>query len=244
MQLLMRNPLVGIVTLAALLYATGAMGATVTESFDGFPAGKVIAGDLPGGGTASGTDLANVTVSVVNAGGGPNSAIIFDSNNPTGGDPDLGTPNQTCGGPGVGSGGEQGQPYENCVAYNNLLIVAEDIVDTGGDGFVDDPDDEVGGGAITFTFDAPVIPLDIVILDIDAAETADVEVSNNVMSVVVSATSAGNNSAQTIDLSGKGAITELEVEFSGSGAIAELRYETVSTATEETSWGGVKELFR
>src|SRR5690606_20145931 len=29
-----------------------------------------------------------------------NAAMIFDTNNPTGGDPDLGTPNETFGGPG------------------------------------------------------------------------------------------------------------------------------------------------
>ncbi|MEE8525840.1 MAG: hypothetical protein V3T72_18040 [Thermoanaerobaculia bacterium] len=42
-------------------------------------------------------------------------AMIFDTANPTGGDDDLGTPNQDFGGPGVGSGGGLGEIGANAV---------------------------------------------------------------------------------------------------------------------------------
>ena len=66
----------------------------------------------------------------------PNVCISFDSGNPTGGDRDLGTPNQAFGGPGVGSGGEPGMPGENNTALHNVLIIAEDVGDANQDGLV------------------------------------------------------------------------------------------------------------
>ncbi len=73
--------------------------------------------------------------------------MIFDSANPTGGDVDLGSPNETCAppGPGIGTEGEVGQPGENCFPQRNLLIISED-----GDG--SDPDDAADGGTIVFSF--------------------------------------------------------------------------------------------
>ncbi len=65
----------------------------------------------------------------------PNETIIFNSNNPTGGDSDLGPPWSTGN---VGADSDLG----------NILIIAEDSIDTDGDGLVDDPDDEAKGGVI------------------------------------------------------------------------------------------------
>lgn len=70
-----------------------------------------------------------------NHGSHPNKAIIFNSNNPTGGDSDLGSPWSTGN---VGADSDLG----------NILIIAEDSIDTDGDGLVDDPDDEAKGGVI------------------------------------------------------------------------------------------------
>ena len=70
--------------------------------------------------------------------GHPNQAIIFDSFNPTGGDNDLGGP--------IGV-------METChmdIELGNLLIIAEDAVDSNSDGLVDDPDDEAKGGIYIF----------------------------------------------------------------------------------------------
>jgi hypothetical protein len=81
----------------------------------------------------------NIHISAVNdKPGHPNQAIIFDSFNPTGGDNDLGGPNW-----GVGN-----LPMD--IELGNLLIIAEDAVDSNSDGLVDDPDDEAKGGIIFF----------------------------------------------------------------------------------------------
>ena len=76
--------------------------------------------------------------------------IAFDSSNPTGGDWDLGTPNQAYGGPGVGSGGAS-----NTLPLGNLLISAENFVDANGDGLIDVPDDDASGAWFEYFFDAP-----------------------------------------------------------------------------------------
>ena len=94
---------------------------------------------------------------------------LFDTANPrcegdTGGDPDLGAPNQKCtpSGPGRGIGGNPGKPGENCDPLGNVLIIQEPDSDH------TCPDDSRDGGMIVFDF---VEPAEIVyamgFLDID-----------------------------------------------------------------------------
>jgi len=214
----------------------------ITQTFAGPPAGTVAAGDKPGGGTAPGTLFPDFTLKVVNN-NGPQSLLIFDSSNPTGGDPDLGSPNETCaGGPGVGVGGEVGQPGENCVAQGNLLIIAEDLIDVGGDMLVDEPDDDVDGGLIIFEWDSPTVVQSITIMDIDS-ESAAITVSNDTLVVTVTATALGNNSAQVIDLTGEPATNCLAVRLSSSGAVAQITYD-VAVPTRKETWGRIKNVYR
>lgn len=115
-----------------------------------------------------------VTISATAKSGGytpSNAARIFDSSNPGGsdGDIDLGTPNNSCGGPGVGTGGAKGSAYENCVPLGNVLIIQESNKAT--------PDDNYGGGWITFDFVSPAHIDKIVILDSDGCEPVDLTVS-------------------------------------------------------------------
>ena len=215
----------------------------LVEDFSGPVAGTVIAGELPDGGTAAGNGFLHITVSGSNSGGGPQSIIVFDSSNPTGGDFDLGTANETCGGPGIGSGGESGQPGENCVARGNLLIVAEDIGDSDDDGIVDDPDDEAGGGTIRFDFDIVVDLEHLVIIDIDA-ETVDFSMNGPDGFVGAgSGSDAGNNSCQVIDLSEFRGVLSLEIVFSSSGGVAELAYHESEVSVEDLNWGEIKTLY-
>jgi hypothetical protein len=88
-------------------------------------------------------------------------ARIYDTSNPDGADPDLGSPNEDCGGPGKGSGGGLNSPYSNCVALGNVLIIQSSNKD--------DPDDSSGGGSITFEFDGIAFVEVIAILDIDVS---------------------------------------------------------------------------
>ena len=73
------------------------------------------------------------------------SPMIFDTSNPTGGDVDLGTPNEDFGGPGVGVDGKLGASLENSKALGNVLIISEDENSAA-------PDDSKFGGTFFFTF--------------------------------------------------------------------------------------------
>ncbi len=227
--------------LAALGMLISATVQANVENFNGLAAGTVVAGLMPDGGTAPGTVFPNMTLSVVNNGGGPSSLIVFDSAGPTGGDVDLGTPNEDFGGPGIGVGGRAGQPGQNDRALGKLLVIAEDITDAlPADGIVDDPDDEAGGGVITFDFDFPVIVHRVVLVDIDVeAVHFSLENGGSLIGTAMS-NDKGDNSLQTLDLSGFGALTRLRLDFSGSGAIGELEYFQAPVPVESTTWGRIK----
>jgi hypothetical protein len=77
------------------------------------------------------------------------SLSIFDTSNITGQgpefDPDLGSPNRACGGPGVGAGGLPGAAFPNCEPQGNALIIQNPNV-------TDRPDDSGFGGCIVIDF--------------------------------------------------------------------------------------------
>lgn len=231
------------------LAATAALGllalpaSAAEEGFELFPAGQVVAGQLPGGGTAADGLFGDFNLVVSNLGGGPSSAVVFDSSAPTGGDLDLGTPNESAGGPGVGAGGESG-PGANREALGKILVIAEDIVDAGGDGLVDDPDDENGGGYVEFHFHEPVVVFDLILVDIDADEGATIELSEDDLDRgTVEASRYGNNSVEHVDLSQNGPVTRLVVRIASSGAIGGLEYFPASVPTESNSFGKLKASF-
>lgn len=93
----------------------------VNLGFDGFMAGDIL------------TDLEGLTISAT---GGSGDAMVFDSENPTGGDFDLET---------------------QVTMQGNILIVSED-------GDSSDPDDAIDG-AITIDFDNPAEVLDLKVID-------------------------------------------------------------------------------
>ena len=134
------------------------------------------------------------TASVSNTGGGPDLALIFDSMSPTGGDDDLESPFTNV-----------DDPFD-MMSFGNVLIISED-------GDVNDPDDEAGGGSITFTFDNAINLSSIALLDGEE----DISVS----------TSAGFNQSgfggpdNTFDIAeiNQSGIVSFTVTFGGSGAI-------------------------
>jgi hypothetical protein len=235
----------GLIACAALVLSAGDAFAFL-QDFEGPAAGTVIAGQQPGGGSAPGTFFAGLTLGVTNTGGGPHTLIIFDSAAPTGGDPDLGTPNVDFGGPGIGSGGSSGEPGENAEALGNLLIVAENIQDTApADGIVDNPDDEAGGGVIRFHFASPVLAGRIVLVDADEGEETLVRLYNGVDLVgEAEALPLGDNSVQEITSPEPVLCTDAEIITDGSIGVAEIEYSMPPTSTEQKSWGAVKSIFR
>jgi len=165
-----------------------------------------------------------VTISADNN-NGPDLAIIFDSSNPTGDDPDLGTPNKDFGGPGEGNGGKKNTPGENSTSLGNLLIIAENSGGSSSDGTVNNPDDEADGGVIIFTFDEPVTVNNMKIIDLENGEND-----------IIRCFDAGGNLLSTININGQGDnsvitqgvneenVSRMEVEFQSSGALDELSF--------------------
>ena len=87
------------------------------------------------------------------------------------------------------------------------------------------------------------MPISVQLLDIDH-ESASVEVQGDAAMVTVNATDLGNNSVQTLDLTGLGSLDKLVVTFSSSGAIGAVEYEPAPTSVEPTTWGKVKAQWR
>ncbi len=177
----------------------------LTIDFAQFSAGQVIDDELAAMGIHVTTDNASTP------------AMIFDSSDPTGGDFDLGTPNQTFGGPGIGAGGEAGQAGENAIGLGNLLILSED----GNDG--SDPDDNASGGEFIFTFDDPVLIESVSLVDIDEQTNCTLEAFDADGGLIggAAAQTLGNNSVQKLVL-GTNGVSTLKVKLTGSGAISSL----------------------
>ena len=107
----------------------------VKIDFEGFAAGDIL-GDLGNGVSIEAT-------------GGSGDAMVFDSQNPTGGDGDLET---------------------QVAQLGNVLIVSED-------GDSSDPDDAIGG-TLTFTFDNPSTVFDLKVIDTEEGGTITVTLAD------------------------------------------------------------------
>lgn len=166
-----------------------------------------------------------IHISVVNdRNNHPDVGIIFNSSNPTGGDTDLGTPNQAFGGPGIGNAGSNGAGT-NDRSLGNLLIIAEDTVDANNDGLVDDPDDEAGGGTISFTFDQPGRVDSLLFVDLDVVNPASFittyHIDGSFTTTVIP--SLGDNAVDFVPINDD-SVVAMDVHFSNSGALAEIFY--------------------
>lgn len=116
---------------------------------DGLPAGTILTDQFAG-----------VSITTHNPNKFP--AMLFDSENPTGGDTDLGSPHKDFGGPGVGSGGRAGLPGENSQPQGMVIIISED-------GDSNDPDDRAKGGELIFEFEYDAHVSVLSFLDVDEA---------------------------------------------------------------------------
>lgn len=217
--------------------------------FSGLPAGQVIyqvsngagASGLPGGfiGVFGFNPLFGVSV---------NAAVVFDSACPptglpedcSGKDPDLGTPNETFGGPGRGTGGEPG-PFQNDEPLFNVAIVAEDLVDADGDGLVDDPDDaDVRDEFVEFDFRHiqglnEVTVNSVTYLDNDRGEfNARLEFfgSGTLNPSTIGLTRVGDNGVNTL-VPGIQNVSHMRVVLDGSGAVPTV---VVNGAPRRSCW--------
>ena len=143
-------------------------------------------------------------------------ATIFDSTYPTGGDFDLGSPNEDFGGAGIGDAGGSGMPGENSQSQGKILILQETI---GGE-----PDDNNVGGRIVFNFATAVDIVDVSVLDIDQ-NPARVRLYN-ASGTEINETlfqQYGNNSFEKLTLNVAG-VRRMEVASGGSLGLASFTY--------------------
>ena len=207
------------------LAARGAFTWTQRIDFEQAPAGTQVTSVTSNGG------FGPVTITGINPLlPGQNAAVLFDSANPTGGDFDLGAPNEDFGGPGIGAGGGLNSPFANQRALGNVLIVAKDLVDTNGDGLIDDPDDAENAGTS--------IELDFVAIgevDLEAITILDVEPKQtNATITLFDPTGAsvgtymvpmpGDNGVTTIDFPNVQRVRRAVIWMDGSGAIDNILF--------------------
>ncbi len=207
-------------------------GVVVSErrviDFECLSAGAVVSEARPaGGGTPVGVVATNPAMC-----DDINAAVVFDTSCPggcSGGDDDLGTPNQMYGGPGVSRGGASAEG-SNDRALGKVLIVAESLVDADGDGLVDEPDDqadELVSVLFDFTASGPVTLHSLVLIDIEPARTpVRIEALDaaGVPLRVVAPACTGDNGVGEVSLGDIEGVSYLVILIDGSGAVDEIEY--------------------
>ena len=162
-----------------------------------------------------------------------NTAIIYNSACPggcSGGDDDLGTPNNSFGGPGIGQGGESGSAYENAEALGNLLIIHQSCNDL--DNLpVQNPQDYGGGAVLTFSFPTPVSIAGVTVIDVDHNELLEIEYFDAAGTSLGSQTAPATGDNGVVELAAAlpsgdtpSGITEMVVTRSGSGALDNILF--------------------
>ncbi len=166
------------------------------------------------------TTFASIGLSVTT--GGPDPILLFNSNDPTGGDVDLASPSQhcpTCTGncPGISNNGG-GQT--NCTPLGFILITEEDFVDANGDGFDDDPDD-TEPGFFVFCFDAPVTISAVNFID-DSVGFAHFDYADGTSQTITLTGGLDNDAFQVVF--GESNVDCMEIELTQSGGISLLDF--------------------
>ena len=120
-------------------------------------------------------------------------AMAFDTSNPTGGDQDLGTDNQSL-----------------------VLILSED-------GDSSDPDDNARGGTFVFDFDRPVMLDQLGMLDLEGEAAAVISLFDSAGNLIseTSVDGAGDNSQQAVELGGEN-VSQMTITLRSSGALTDI----------------------
>ncbi|MCB9030639.1 MAG: hypothetical protein H6619_06265 [Deltaproteobacteria bacterium] len=195
----------------------------VTINFNSLAAGTVVSDQF----SSSGISL----ISTLNANSAhPDLALIFDSSNPSGGDLDLGTPNQSNGGPGIGNGAN------NNTSLGNLLIISEDSTDADSDGLIDNPDDESSGGDIVFNFTKLSQIKELVFVDVESGLTISGFNASNEPTFTSEVSESEDNDVVTINLlnSSEKNNARLVMSLRDSGALASITLCQSNTVINKT----------
>lgn len=217
---------------------SAAHAASITLDFEAVGDGAIVTDGSSSTGLYTG-----ITISALNVGGGPNTAVAYDSEGAIGRDNDL----------------EENRFSSNFVngatdtggitGFGNLLIVQENSIGCT-DGVCDRPDDEAGGGFLRFGFEQSHFLRSFDYFDIDGspnqqAETFAVKLFTNanfdwedavdgtdVLLVDGLLSTGGDNTFRTHTLSGLQFVYGVEFAFSSSGAIDNIVLDPVSTSEE------------
>ena len=147
----------------------------VLLSFEDLQAGDIVNGQFAANG---------VTISSADPSTPP---MIFDTDNPTGGDQDLATNN-----------------------LGNVLILSED-------GDSSDPDDNAGGGTFIFEFDEPSEVVNFTVLDVEESGTVRLFDANGTLIDTVAIHATGNNGQATVNINADNvARMEVQINGSGA----------------------------
>lgn len=145
---------------------------------------------------------------------------LFDTASPgtvANGDPDLGSPNQSCmpSGPGIGAGGLPGTAGANCAPQGLVLIVQESDKTT--------PDDNVRGGEIVFDFTYPTEVHSVGLMDIEDGTGTNITVTriNGAVESGFALLGLGDNSVQDVPINILDA-QQVNITFGSSGAVTHL----------------------
>ncbi|MFK7848688.1 MAG: T9SS type A sorting domain-containing protein [Rhodothermales bacterium] len=174
-----------------------------------------------------------------------NAAIIFDSSCPggncTGGDDDLGTPNATFGGPGIGAGGEAGSSYENDDALGNLLIIHQ-VCGELTSSPVANPRDFGGNATVSLTFPTDVTIFELTTLDVEGSETLQIDMydKNGAAVGFANPVTTGDNGKAVLSAIALGGgadpvsgVRKISVVREGSGALDNIVFRPDATADLE-----------
>lgn len=160
-------------------------------------------------------------------------AVILDSSNPTGGNYDLGTPNQTFGGPGIGKGGEDGSLFANDSMLGNMLVL-HDQCDELSSGSVDNPSDSEERGEYVFTFPETVTLTGYTVVDTDKRDEHNITIIKdiNTTPLVFQTPSTRNNGkavVQTDENEPEAGVTltsRARIERIGSSGLDDISFRT------------------
>ncbi len=209
----------------------------VTIDFEEFEAGDIVSTVSPDGGCDGTISVYGTNPEIPDE----NTAMIFDSSNPTGGDFDLGTPNEFIGGPGISTEGDQAS---NDTELGNVLIISEDLDST-------DPDDSyVAGSFYELNFsgygNGSVTLHGFDMLDLDAPGKDDLltivtlydEVNNVLLQKELPY--GPDNAKQFVDLESTEDVVRMVLELNNSGAIDNIM---LTCKDREFEIGGCETMF-
>ena len=149
--------------------------------------------------------------------------VLFNSNNPSGEDEDLGTPSSncpTCTNPCPGQSNDPNGGLTNCSPAGLTLITEENPVDANGDGLEDDPDDHFNS-LYEFCFAAPVTISSLNFLD-DSNGFLHFTLADGTMVTHNLIGGLDNDQfSQTFNVSD---VMCMEVEYTTSGALAAVNF--------------------